>query len=554
VGAEGTGFREVRRAGARFLVRADRAEAVEWDLLPALGSLAGAPGVTVVKENTVRTVLRVPFGGGTLILKRYHSRGLLEAAKSLVRSRPRTEWRIARAMEAVGLPAVRAVLMGERRRGGVLREGFFATEEVTGGSAVVPWLVERFAGRPEDPGRRALLFGLARLVRRFHDAGFVHGDLHGGNLLVTGEPGAAEIRILDLHTVRGPGRVSRRARFGNVAKLLHSLGTVTAGADRAVFLDDYEGAAPVLGGREALPAIEAAIGRLELRRLASRSKRCVKQSTTFTNERIGHFRMWRRREVPSWAPLHAVGDHLLSAWRKTPEVLKHSRRSILSRQVLPGSVEQARVVVKETRCRSTLDWLKNVFRTVRGLKSFVNGNALAVRGVPVARPLAALVAGRWPIRGGSWLIMEDLCDLTRIDLFVLKRYAGALTPAVRAEKVSLVKAFGRFVGDLHRRGIYHGDMKAVNVFVMRAADGTFGFRLVDYDRVRFGRRVSRRRRVKNLAQIAASVAVLVTKTDRLRFFRAYVFDEDGSTREKQYARGVLAEVRRKIVVKMDPIE
>jgi tRNA A-37 threonylcarbamoyl transferase component Bud32 len=546
--------RVVRHGGGRFLVRADLAAAVERDLLPALGSLAGTPGVSTIKANTVRTVLRVPFGDGALILKRYHSGGFLEAAKSLLSSRARTEWRIARALEAAGLPAVRAVLMGERRRFGVLREGFFATGEVEGGEAVIPYLRARFADRPEDPDRRALLVALARLVRRFHDAGFVHGDLHGGNLLVTGEAGAPQIRILDLHTVRRCARVSRGARFGNVAKLMHSLSTATSGPDRETLLDAYEGDAPVLGGREALPALAREIGKLELRRLASRSKRCVKQSTAFTNERIGSFRLWRRREVPSWGPLHAVGDHLLSAWRKSPEVLKHARRSILSRQVLPGAVEQARVVVKETLCRGAVDWLKNAFRAPRGLQSYRNGNALIVHGVPVARPLAALVAGRWPARGASWLIMEDLSDLTRIDLFVLKRYAGPLSPAARAEKIALITAFGRFVGDLHRRGIYHGDLKAVNVFVEPGPDGGFAFRLVDYDRVRFSRRVNRRRRIKNLAQIAASVAVVVTKTDRLRFFRAYAFDSDSRSGEREYDRGVLREVHRKIVVRMNPIE
>jgi tRNA A-37 threonylcarbamoyl transferase component Bud32 len=249
-----------------------------------------------------------------------------------------------------------------------------------------------------------------------------------------------------------------------------------------------------------------------------------------------------------------MGDHLHSVSRGGREVLKDSRRSALSRQILPGPEETARVVVKETRCRGIGEVLKNAFRRPRGLASWRNGNGLRVRGVGVALPVAAAVHGGWPLRRGSWLLMEDLSGLERLDLFVLARYAGPLDAPAREEKRSLVRAFGRFVGDLHRHGIYHGDLKAVNVFVREAPGGDPAFLLVDYDRVRFAERLGRRRRIKNLAQLAASVAVLITRTDRLRFYRAYAPDREEREQVGLYNRGVEKACRKKIVVRMEPIE
>ena len=55
--------------------------------------------------------------------------------------------------------------------------------------------------------------------------------------------------------------------------------------------------------------------------------------------------------------------------------------------------------------------------------------------------------------------------------------------------------------------------------------------LADYDRVRFDLPVSPRRRVKNLAQLSASVAICITLADRLRFFRAYADGNVGLERE-----------------------
>jgi tRNA A-37 threonylcarbamoyl transferase component Bud32 len=531
-------------------------EAEPWlreKVVDRLDALDRAPGVTVVKRNNVRTVLRVPLTEAVLYVKRYHVRGPNEWLKYLfVASRAVAEWRAARAMADAGLPTVRALLMGEQRTAGILRDGCLATVEIPGALDFVPYIHRHFRGGGDQDQRRDLLTRLARLVRRFHDLGFVHGDLHGGNLLVTGPPDASEIHMIDLHSVSVGRRVGRRTRLANLVKLLHSLTTGMDDGDPERFLATYEGDHRVLG-RAPLPLVLSRAAALERRRVVSRSKRCLRRSSSFDQDRIGRYRIYLRREVPSFAPLLAVGDHLLSRRASGRDVLKDSRRSALSRQVLAGPEDSARVVVKETKCRGLGDVLKNAFRRPRGLASWVNGTGLRVRWIHAARPIALVLDGGWPVRG-SFLLMEDLSEHERLDLYVLRRFAGSLSREERAEKVRLVTGFGRFVGDLHRRGVYHGDLKAVNVFVKIDEDGEAVFRLVDYDRVRFGARVTRRRRVKNLAQIAASVAVLITKTDRLRFFRAYAPDEDARRNVKAYNRGVSRECRKKIVVRMDPIE
>ena len=63
------------------------------------------------------------------------------------------------------------------------------------------------------------------------------------------------------------------------------------------------------------------------------------------------------------------------------------------------------------------------------------------------------------------------------------------------------------------------------------------------------------RRVKNLAQLSASVAICISAADRLRCFRAYAATEPELLRDwKRWFRAVIRECERKIVVRMDPIE
>ena len=57
-----------------------------------------------------------------------------------------------------------------------------------------------------------------------------------------------------------------------------------------------------------------------------------------------------------------------------------------------------------------------------------------------------------------------------------------------------------------------------------------------------------------LVTVLVPVAVLVTRTDRLRFFRAYASDRETAEAVRAYARGVLDECRKKNVVRMEPIE
>ena len=94
----------------------------------------------------------------------------------------------------------------------------------------------------------------------------------------------------------------------------------------------------------------------------------------------------------------------------------------------------------------------------------------------------------------------------------------------------------------------------MNLFV-RESGANVSVALADYDRVEFGRALPVRRRIKNLAQLSASIAICITLSDRLRWFRTYGAGEpDVLTAWKSWFRDVVDACRRKIVVEWDPIE
>ena len=82
-----------------------------------------------------------------------------------------------------------------------------------------------------------------------------------------------------------------------------------------------------------------------------------------------------------------------------------------------------------------------------------------------------------------------------------------------------IEQVARLVSELHRRQLSHRDLKASNVLVSRQAVW-----LIDLVGVAPYRRLSRRRRVQNLARLHASFHQnpILTRSDKLRFLRVYL--------------------------------
>jgi hypothetical protein len=87
---------------------------------------------------------------------------------------------------------------------------------------------------------------------------------------------------------------------------------------------------------------------------------------------------------------------------------------------------------------------------------------------------------------------------------------------------ALTVAFADWLRRLHAARLYPQDLRGANVLVVGEAPPQFV--LVDLDRVRRHRRLSWRRRRKNIVQVHRSVGRGAPATERLRFLRRYLVD------------------------------
>jgi 3-deoxy-D-manno-octulosonic acid kinase len=218
-----TAFEE-RRQGARFLrVAPEFARAAEALGLPDPRAVAallehsvaprgrGATAIVELPDTGVRMHLRpVRHGGlfGGLLGRTLYGLG-----------RPIGELEVTAALRAAGVPVPAPVLVvGERLRGPLwcAAVGTVHEEETRDGVALLD------AG-PERARMLAAAEAAGRAVRRFHDAGGSHFDLHVKNLLFRETAHDTEALVIDLDRARIHPSVSASRRMKELMRLYRSL-------------------------------------------------------------------------------------------------------------------------------------------------------------------------------------------------------------------------------------------------------------------------------------------------------------------------------------------
>ncbi len=262
------------------------------------------PGEEFVKHSTVRTVMRAddpdrPDGPG-LFVKWYRLRGLGDRVKHLfVPRKAEVEWRVSQALEAAGIPTCRVLAYAVGRG-----EAFLVSRAIPDSEPLVEFLLRG----PEPRVRDEVLGELATLTAALVDGGFTHGDYHGGNVVIRPDApaGRAALRARPAQHPSAPPHAPRAER------MLVMIGPALGG-DRETLLRQFLSAwrgGPGPGGldewTDRLQQVRRAFWR---RRVRSRTRRCLLESSLFTIGRAGGYRIHRRRDFPVEVALESVRRH-----------------------------------------------------------------------------------------------------------------------------------------------------------------------------------------------------------------------------------------------------
>jgi tRNA A-37 threonylcarbamoyl transferase component Bud32 len=352
---------------------------------------------------------------------------------------------------------------------------------------------------PADPAqRRRLLEAAGDAVRRLHEAGFAHRDLHAGNVWVSN----GRVVLLDLQRA-GPG--GRRARERDLAWLDYSLWRRLSRPDRLRLRAAALGLKPPFDGaaRERLRAVGEAAARRAEEHARSRTRRCLREGRRFARASHGARAGFRLRELDADRLARILDAHAQALAAGDARVLKDDGRS----RITALSDDGPAVVIKESPARTLGRALADALRGSAGRRAWLGGHGLEARGIGAARPLAFLEQRRLGLPVTSLVVLEDLRPAQPADTSTL-------------EPAAVVEACGRLAQALHRRGVDHGDLKASHIYVHAEADA-IATRLLDLDGVRFRARLDDERRLQALAQLNASLPDRFPDAARHSAFRRY---------------------------------
>lgn len=190
-------------------------------------------------------------------------------------------------------------------------------------------------------------------------------------------------------------------------------------------------------------------------------------------------------------------------------VLKKSPRVTVARV---GSGEH-QLVLKRFREATPLDVLEGLFVGSGALRVWRAARLMHRAGFSVPEPVAALEDRRFGVVLRSCAVARWVAGTPLDDLW--KTRHG------RARR-ALTLAFADYLRRLHAAGLYPQDLRAANVLV--SGEDPPRFVLVDLDRVRRYRRLSWRRRRKNVVQVHRSVGRGAPLGESVRFLRRYLGD------------------------------
>src|SRR5439155_602885 len=227
-------------------------------------------------------------------------------------------------------------------------------------------------------------------------------------------------------------------------------------------------------------------------------------------------------------------DHLLT--RPYCRIVK------LQRKVVVGRVETAAGALWVKRY-AVFAWrvaLASLCRTSPAFGAWAGARALAAHGFVTPEPIAAIEFRRAGLLRRSFFVTREVAGAVTADVRWRSILADPDARRRRAARRALACALGDLFRRLHAAGLYHNDLKDVNVLTDGPAAAP-RLVLLDLERVRALGRVGRRRRVKNLVQLARTLGRQASATDRVRFLAAYLGGT--STRPERRAWTAAGEIR-----------
>lgn len=159
------------------------------------------------------------------------------------------------------------------------------------------------------------------------------------------------------------------------------------------------------------------------------------------------------------------------------------------------------------------------YRSVEGSKILLEGGFLVPDVVAQGEVLKGLVIYE------SFLVTRAVDDSDNIYDYIGRFFLPGLRGTELHRKRADIRKMGQLIGSMHKKGIFHGDLRPGNVLIQRDDRKITCFFIDNERNKRFPGGIPLKMREKNLVQMNMITLPGISFTDRLRFFNAYLAED-----------------------------
>lgn len=522
-----------------------------------LESVSKEKNCKIVRDSKNRRVLTFTNNYETFYIKHYTVRHWKKVIKSLISQRAKREWLNAHRLLNNYVLTAEPVAIGRKRGCGLRKDDYLILKAVPNCISARDLItgIQQSSQDYKRLNKNSILMNIISCIRKMHDQGILHGDLHAGNILINTHD-TSLVYLIDLDLSKYKSTLPLSWRIRDLSRLLYSIMDVCSVEEIKTLIRSYaDFLSPLSSGSSKNFSHSLSLGRdmhtcishrkifneiyrFEISRQLRLSKIMIsaKNNTSFKVFMHGNYTKNMLREWDIYALQTLIDKHDTYFQKILSHVTRSPSRTNITR--IPVTNKDAKsMYIKEYIYSSFWEQFLYYIFNSPAWKEWITIYNLMALDLRTYKPVALVEEKKFCRIKRSLIIMEDIPSCMSCDKYIKQRFIDQYDKTIYAKKRLFISRFGIFLRQLHDSKILYQNLNARNILILELQN-TWDFCCVDVDQIHF-KEMTLNQWVKNLAQLNVSISNCITSTDRIRLYRAYTGTQKLTREDKQIAQAIL---------------
>jgi serine/threonine protein kinase len=244
----------------------------------------------------------------------------------------------------------------------------------------------------------------------------------------------------------------------------------------------------------------------------------MKSLLDFVLLRRGGYSVWIHRGLEKTSIVDRIADPDRLFKENGCVVLKNQKKIKVGRIPIEVSGQRRFLYVKRYNAFSARAKFMSMFKHSGAVRSIQGAAILQRTGISTATPVAAVESRQCGMVMKSFYVSEEIMGGITADRY----WHSIVNDSKRVGwRRRFLERLASIFETLHRRGVYHNDLKDANILVVPDEE-KMSFYLLDLEGVRLYPNLNHRRRIKNLVQLNRTLGRFIRRADKLYFLKVYL--------------------------------